>query len=62
MNELSLFLDKFGMYMVTYVVFILAIVAAFLIGFALKKSKNAKEGAEISEQAEVSEEASEAKA
>ena len=53
MNELSLFLDKFGMYLVTYIVFIVVIVAAFLIGFAMKKSKNAKEGAGITEAAEA---------
>ncbi|MCR4586275.1 MAG: hypothetical protein K5686_11195 [Lachnospiraceae bacterium] len=55
MNELSLFADGFMRYLVTYIVFIVAIVAAFLIGFALRKNKNSKEAAD--EQEAVTEEA-----
>ena len=42
MDNFSLFIDKFLSYFVTYAVFIVVVVAAFLIGFAMRKSKNAK--------------------
>lgn len=45
MDKLMLFLfspDGFLSYLVTYLVYITAIVAAFFIGFGLRKAKNKK--------------------
>ena len=40
--ESTLFINGFLSYLVVYFVFIAAVVIAFVIGFSLRKSKNAK--------------------
>lgn len=42
--EGTLFVNGFLSYLVVYFVFIAAVVIAFVIGFSLRKSKNAKIG------------------
>ena len=58
MDKLMLFLfspDGFLSYLVTYLVYIAAIVAAFFIGFGLRKVKNKKvEGVQGNDGAETS--------
>lgn len=58
MDKLMLFLfspDGFLSYLVTYLVYIAAIVAAFFIGFGLRKVKNKKvEGMQGNDAAETS--------
>ena len=57
MDKLMLFLfspDGFLSYLVTYLVYIIAIVAAFFIGFGLRKAKNKKvEGLQESDSPET---------
>lgn len=54
MNNLLLFLDSFLEYFVTYVIFLVLIIAASLLGIMTRKIKNKKENVEA--QAEMVEE------